>query len=65
MIETKRLFIRQFLPSDFNDLYEYLSDPSIYVYEPGEPISLDASQRTSFAKINGKHLLGRGTQTGK
>jgi [ribosomal protein S5]-alanine N-acetyltransferase len=44
MIETNRLFIRQFLPSDFNDLYEYLSDPSIYVYEPGEPISLDEAK---------------------
>ncbi|HEY5156479.1 MAG TPA: GNAT family N-acetyltransferase [Anaerolineales bacterium] len=44
MIETNRLFIRPFVSADFNDLYEYLSDPSIYVYEPGEPISLDEAK---------------------
>ena len=44
MIETNRLFIRPFVSADFNDMYEYLSDPSIYVYEPGEPISLDEAK---------------------
>jgi [ribosomal protein S5]-alanine N-acetyltransferase len=44
MIETERLFIRRFALSDANDLYEYLSDPSVYRYEPGEPINLDQAK---------------------
>ncbi len=40
MIETDRLSIRQFLVSDCDDLYEYLKDPVTYVFEPGQPISL-------------------------
>ncbi|HEY3312266.1 MAG TPA: GNAT family N-acetyltransferase [Anaerolineales bacterium] len=44
MIETNRLFIRQFVLSDYNDLYEYLSDPVTYIFEPGEPISLDEAK---------------------
>lgn len=44
MIETDRLFIRQFVLSDDEDLYEYLSDPVTYIFEPGEPISLDEAK---------------------
>ena len=40
---TNRLTIRPFAASDAADLYEYLSDPTVYKYEPGEPISLDYS----------------------
>jgi [ribosomal protein S5]-alanine N-acetyltransferase len=41
MIETKRLFIRKFKPSDAVDLFEYLSLPEAYRFEPGEPITMD------------------------
>lgn len=41
MIETERLIIRKFMPSDAVDLFEYLSLPEIYRFEPGEPISMD------------------------
>lgn len=37
-LTTPRLTIRQFRPSDAGDLYEYLSDPEIYFFEPGEPL---------------------------
>ena len=30
--------VRNFVKTDSDDLYEYLSDPHIYLYEPGEPI---------------------------
>ena len=40
MIETDRLFIRKFKVSDYNDLYEYLSNPVTYLFEPGRPITL-------------------------
>jgi len=44
LIETNRLCIRQFMLSDYNDLYEYLSDPVTYIFEPGKPISLEEAQ---------------------
>jgi [ribosomal protein S5]-alanine N-acetyltransferase len=54
MISTKRLIIRPFAPSDATDLHEYLSDPAIYRYEPGEPINFDRavhlSQERSITK---------------
>jgi [ribosomal protein S5]-alanine N-acetyltransferase len=40
MIETDRLKVRAFLPDDAVDLHEYLSDPAVYVFEPGAPVSL-------------------------
>ena len=39
-LKTKRLIIRNFRDDDYLDLYEYLSDPVTYIYEPGQPISL-------------------------
>jgi ribosomal-protein-alanine N-acetyltransferase len=45
MISTNRLVLRPFKASDANDLYEYLSDPIVYRYEPGEPISPDRSTK--------------------
>ncbi len=43
-IHTTRLILRVFCPQDADDLYEYLSDPSIYIFEPGEPITPDRAQ---------------------
>jgi ribosomal-protein-alanine N-acetyltransferase len=41
VISTKRLLIRAFAAGDAADLFEYLSNPAIYKYEPGEPINVD------------------------
>jgi RimJ/RimL family protein N-acetyltransferase len=43
--ETKRLIIRNFTEDDYKDLYEYLSDPITYIYEPGQPITLKESKK--------------------
>jgi RimJ/RimL family protein N-acetyltransferase len=37
-LTTARLAIRRFRSEDADDLFEYLSDPQIYRFEPGEPI---------------------------
>lgn len=37
-IGTPRLLLRAFQPEDEDDLYEYLSDPKVYRYEPGDPV---------------------------
>ena len=34
MIETQRLIIRRYNPADWEDLYKYLSDPKMVLYEP-------------------------------
>jgi ribosomal-protein-alanine N-acetyltransferase len=57
LIETNRLLIRQFIPSDYNDLYEYLSDPVTYIYEPGEPVSLDEARELVLQRSAGKDFL--------
>jgi [ribosomal protein S5]-alanine N-acetyltransferase len=57
LIETSRLLIRQFVPSDYNDLYEYLSDPVTYLFEPGEPVSLDAAQKLASQRAAGNAFL--------
>ncbi len=38
-IHTERLIVRPFRATDAGDLYEYLSNPQTYVYEPGEPVT--------------------------
>ena len=37
-IITPRLALRAFRPEDAQDVYEYLSIPEIYRFEPGEPV---------------------------
>lgn len=39
-METKRLALRRFRPEDWQDLYEYLSDPGVVAFEPYPPCSL-------------------------
>ena len=38
-IETSRLILRNFCSEDADDLFDYLSKPSIYTFEPGSPIT--------------------------
>ncbi|WP_170311582.1 GNAT family N-acetyltransferase [Vallitalea okinawensis] len=33
-METNRLKLRRFVPQDWEDLYEYLSDPDVVLFEP-------------------------------
>lgn len=47
-LTTERLIIRRFRRQDADDLYEYLSDPQVYRFEPGEPIDrAQAAQRAA------------------
>ena len=54
MIETDRLIIRGFDANDWQDLFEYLSDPAIYTYEPGEPINLQQAQELARQRSAGR-----------
>jgi len=43
-IQTKNLIIRNHKESDWEDLFDYLSLPEIYTFEPGEPISSEEAR---------------------
>ncbi len=49
-ISTERTIIRNFESKDFNDLFEYLSLPEIYRFEPGEPVTLKQAERMGFKR---------------
>ena len=53
VIETGRLIIRRFKVLDYADLHEYLSDPSIYLYEPGQPINLQQARELAAERSRG------------
>lgn len=50
MINTSRLLIRQFQAHDYLDLFAYLSNPSVYRFEPGEPISLARAKELTLER---------------
>jgi len=43
MLKTQRLYLRRFLESDADDIYEYLSSPEVTKYEPYHPKTLEES----------------------
>jgi RimJ/RimL family protein N-acetyltransferase len=53
MISTSRLLIRPFQQQDDISLFEYLSNPIIYRFEPGEPISLERAKELAFERTQG------------
>lgn len=53
MINTSRLLIRQFQEQDYNSLFDYLSNPTVYRFEPGEPISLEKAKEFNLEKSQG------------
>ncbi len=44
MLTTKRMIVRPFLESDYQDLYEYMSREETYRFERGGPISLEKAK---------------------
>ena len=57
LIETERLTVRKFIESDYSDLYEYLSQESVYKYEPGEPITIEESKKLSAERARGEQFF--------
>ena len=55
-LETERLIIRRFTPDDWQDLYEYLSQPETVKYEPYEPFSLDEAKQESKRRSADKNF---------
>ena len=57
MIETERLLIRRFVPSDAADLFEYLSLPETYRFEPGDPITMDEAVDLAAERTEAENFL--------
>ena len=57
MIETPQLLIRQFIAADLQDLYDYLSLPEIYCFEPGVPLTLEETRALLAERIQGTEFF--------
>lgn len=53
MLHTERLIIRNLTEHDANDLYEYLSLPDTYIFEPGNPITLKEANDLCLERSTG------------
>lgn len=56
MIETDRLIVREFKDTDYIDLHEYLSDPSVHIFEPGNPINLNEAKELCTQRSKGNEF---------
>ena len=52
VLVSERLYLRRFLPSDYFDLYEYLSDPDVVRYEPYSPFTLRQTRSEAINRAN-------------
>ena len=57
MINTARLVLRRFREEDYVALYAYLSNPGIYWFEPGGPISLEKAKELCIERSQGTDYL--------
>ena len=56
-IETERLIIRGFVPGDWPDLHEYLSQESVVEYEPYGVFTVEGSRREAAARSKDDRYL--------
>jgi len=54
MIESDRLIVRRFAEDDWRDLYEYLSLPETYEFEPGAPVGEDEARSLASERTRGE-----------
>lgn len=57
LLETNRLIIRKYIESDFQDLYEYLSDEEVVKYEPYKPLSKEETKENLKWRINSDEMF--------
>jgi RimJ/RimL family protein N-acetyltransferase len=55
-VETKHLLIRRFEPDDWRDLFEYLSQKNVVLYEPYEVYSEEASKHEAIRRADDHHF---------
>ena len=57
LVESARLTVRTFRPEDGDDLFDYLSLPDVYRFEPGEPIDRPEARRLAEERSTGSSFL--------
>jgi len=57
MIKTERLLIRKFQEEDSEDLFEYLSLPETYLFEPGSPITKEQAREMAMDRSVGNNFF--------
>ncbi len=57
MMESERLIVRRFADGDWRDLYEYLSLPETYEFEPGCPTSEEEAKALAAERARGEVFL--------
>ena len=56
-METERLILRRYRPSDLQDLFEYLSDPETVAFEPYEPMNLEEAQKNLEWRVSTEEMI--------
>ncbi|MFR8002003.1 MAG: GNAT family N-acetyltransferase [Hydrogeniiclostridium sp.] len=51
-MKTERLLIRKFMPDDWHDLYEYLSQEEVVKYEPYGAFTEEQAKREAISRSN-------------
>ncbi len=51
------MIVRSCEASDYQDLYEYLSLPGTYFFEPGKPITIEESKDLELSRSKGNAFL--------
>ncbi len=57
MITTSRLLIRPFQEQDYTSLFDYLSNPDVYRFEPGEPITIEKAKQLTCKRAQSTDFL--------
>lgn len=57
IVETERLILRRYMPSDLEDLYEYLSDPEVVAYEPYRPMTKEEVRENLNWRISTEEMI--------
>ncbi|MDY5868983.1 MAG: GNAT family N-acetyltransferase, partial [Lachnospiraceae bacterium] len=55
--QTERLILRRYRESDLQDLYEYLSIPSVVEFEPHKPMTMEEVQGNLTWRISTEEMI--------
>lgn len=58
LIETERLYIRNFHEEDWKDMYEYFSDSKTLEFEPYEPFTVEQCKAECINRAKGNNFYG-------
>lgn len=57
LLETGRLILRRYREEDYEELYEYLSDPEVVKYEPYRPMDREETRRELALRIADEEMI--------